>query len=301
MDGHNRGEQFQTADGSVYFEVEGTGPPVVIVPGGPGAGHAHYHPWFSHLASAWTVVYFDQLGTGRWDRLTDPGRYGVELYAGTIEQLMDHLALPAAHLIGISFGGVAATEMAARVPDRVLSLLLVSAQVDAHGWQAGNIDNVNAQVASQFPEVWRELLALRSAGVLSADDRYQRLLGPVAEMLEWASVDHAELSREPAYASDAATYFAFVGDDPEWTVAGALAGHTVLDRLLTRRPPTMIVAGRYDRMTTPALAERIARELALGDQSVHVFERSAHRPWAEEPRAFFDLADRFLRQSMGDQ
>lgn len=278
--------------GRVYYEIEGAGPVVLLVPGGPGAGHAHYHPWFSALADSHTLVYFDQLGTGRSDRLASG--YSVELYAETVRRLLKHLQLEAAHLIGISFGGIAAAEVAASSPDRVMSLVLVDAQADARGWQMSNIDNVNDQLSTQYPEVWRQVVNLRADGVRSSDAAYQDLIGPAVDALEWAGLDHPELAREPAYRFDYDTYLHFLGPDPEWTVGGALEGHTVLDRLARRRIATLIVTGRHDRVTTPAVAARLAEALNVPPEDVATFERSGHRPWAEQPADFFPRVREFL-------
>ena len=63
----------ETAHGRIYVECEGdlSRGAVVLAAGGPGAGHDHYHPWFSSLAARRAVVYFDYTGCGRSDRLPE--------------------------------------------------------------------------------------------------------------------------------------------------------------------------------------------------------------------------------------
>lgn len=63
--------------------------------------------------------------------------------------------------------------------------MLSNAHVRGADWQRTNIDMANEQLARLFPQTWEELLALREQGVLSADLRYQRLLGQVMDDLEW--------------------------------------------------------------------------------------------------------------------
>jgi proline iminopeptidase len=256
-----------TARGRVYCEIEGSGSPVVIVPGGPRAGHAHYHPWFSRLADRHTVAYFDQLGTGASERLPDGHGYSVELYADTVRQVIAYAGHGRAHLIGVSFGGVAAAELAAVRPELVASLVLVDAQVDAQGWQASNIDNMNHQIRTQYPELWRELMSLLAAGVSSGDTSYQAIIGSAVDSLERAGLDPVDLHRPEGYEFDAGTYVSFLGPDPEWEVGGALRGHTVLDRLARHDLPTLVVTGRHDR---------IATALELPADNVLRVERIAH-------------------------
>ena len=86
-------------------------------------------------------------------------------------------------------------------------------------------------------------------------------------------------------------YEGFVGDDPEWDVRGSLAGHDPdLTQVAAR---TLVTTGRWDRVTPPTIAHEI--HARLPNSKLAVFERSAHRPWVEEPDAWFALVDDFLR------
>ena len=58
--------------------------------------------------------------------------------------------------------------------------------------------------------------------------------------------------------------------------------------------PVLVLTGRHDRVTTPAVAWVIADALPRSAVELHVFERSGHRPWAEEPEAYFERVGRFL-------
>ncbi len=88
-------------------------------------------------------------------------------------------------------------------------------------------------------------------------------------------------------------YAAFVGADPEWEVTGSLAGYDPSGRLATLAVPTLVLTGRHDRVTPPAIAYTLHR-LLPGSARLVVFGRSAHRPWAEEPDAYFGTLAAFL-------
>jgi proline iminopeptidase len=254
-------------------------------------GHAHYHPWFSRLAAKHTVVYFDHPGTGRSGRLTDPSRYTIALYAEAIEALRDHLGLDRISLVGLSFGGMPAIQYALDYAPRLGRLVLSNAQLSARTWQEGNIDNLNHEVRNQHPEAWAELLALRDAGTLSLDPRYQELLEPAVERMEWFDPERRPtLERDPEEGFELAVYEAFVGPDPEWEVTGTMAGFDPM--LGALETPTLVVTGRHDRVTPPRIAAVVADLL---DSELVVFEKSAHRPWAEEPDAYFERVGAFLR------
>lgn len=289
----------ETRDGRISVELEGAESShlVILATGGPGVGHDHYHPWFSRLLPELRVGYLDYIGCGRSDRLADPAGYTVARFAENIEALRLHAGAETVSLVGLSFGGLPAVEYALRRPDRVRRLVLSNAQVGAEGWQRTNIDSVNAELARLFPAEWRELLALRDSGVTSLDARYQEIVAAVLGDLEWFDPAHRpQLTRaEPGAGFSQEVYEAVVGSDPEWSVTGSLAGY---DRSaeLSRLPPTLVVSGRYDRLTPPSIAFEIHELLDPVRRALHVFERSAHRPWAEEPDAYFRVVKAFLAE-----
>ena len=287
---HGLGRTIDVADiGRLYYETEGEGPSVLLVGGGPGVDHAHFHPWFSRLARRRRVIYYDHPGTGRSVPSAE-GVFTVDAYARAIEGLRGHLGLESLVLVGLSFGGIPAVEYARQHPGRVVALVLSNAHVDARGWQEGNIDHVNQTLRDRFPETWAQLTAMRSSGVRSADERYQDLLSVALTGLEWAEPwAHRTLNQSDSPPSWAA-YESFIGTDPEWEVTGSLAGH--VPRLEDLDVPTLVLVGRHDGLTLPRLAFEHAQRLPRAQ--LHVFERSGHRPWCEEPDAYVEVIERFL-------
>jgi proline iminopeptidase len=294
-----REERIDTAAGAIHVEVEGDlrGGAVVLAGGGPGVGHDHYRPWFSALARGRAVVYVDYLGCGRSDRLPD-GAYSVALFADNLESVRDALDLERMGLVGLSFGGYPAVEYALRHGDRVERLVLSNAHVSAATWQETNIDGVNAELRRLFPAEWRTLLEMRAEGRRSLDPDYQDLVARVLPDLEWVDPwGHPPLRRPPEGAGfNVDVYRALIGDDPEWTVDGSLAGYDATPRLADVRAETLVVSGRYDRLTPPSVADSIYDALPPGRRSLHIFERSAHRPWVEEAAAYAELVGDFLRR-----
>jgi hypothetical protein len=57
-------------------------------------------------------------------------------------------------------------------------------------------------------------------------------------------------------------YSSVIGTDPEWEVEGTLRGYDPLPRLHEIRAPTLVLSGRYDRLTPPSVAQAIFNALA---------------------------------------
>jgi proline iminopeptidase len=289
---HGAGELVETDAGRVYVELEGDGPLVILAGGGPGVGHAHYHPWFSRLATQRTVAYVDYPSTGRSDPAPD---YTLERYAAALEGVRLHVGAERTAMVALSFGGLPALAHALGYPGALDALVLSNAQVSAATWQEGNIDNVNRALREHDPDAWGELLGLRAQGVRSLDLRYQELLGRVVERLEWAELGRRpQLERDEAEGMSLEAYGAFIGPDPDWEVTGTIAGFDPLPHLDEIAAPVLVVTGRWDGLTTPRIAHLTWQSLSPERARFEVLEGSAHRPWAEEPDAYFALLGEFL-------
>jgi proline iminopeptidase len=92
-------------------------------------------------------------------------------------------------------------------------------------------------------------------------------------------------------------YSSVIGTDPEWEVEGTLRGYDPLPRLHEIGAPTLVLSGRYDRLTPPSVAQAIFNALAPERRRLEIFERSAHRPWAEQPDEYFAVVARFLLEA----
>lgn len=80
------------------------------------------------LADRYRVVAIDHRGHGGSDKPTRIEDYGLNLVSDAVA-LLDHLEIPKAHVVGYSMGGATALNVAARHPDRVLSVAVTGA-----GW-----------------------------------------------------------------------------------------------------------------------------------------------------------------------
>jgi pimeloyl-ACP methyl ester carboxylesterase len=106
----------------ISYGVCGSGPPLVLVMGYRLSSLAWPLDFIDALAERFTVVLFDNRGTGGSDKPT----FGYEIanMARDLRGLLDHLEIPRAHVLGYSMGGAIAQEFVREFPDRVLRLVL---------------------------------------------------------------------------------------------------------------------------------------------------------------------------------
>ncbi len=107
--------------GKLYYDIAGTGTPVVLAHAGFLDGRMFDAQW-DVLRQQYQVIRYDMLGYGLSDAVQTPvcRRKNLQL-------LLDHLNVTQAHFVGCSMGGTIVLDFALDQPERVLSLTLVNA------------------------------------------------------------------------------------------------------------------------------------------------------------------------------
>jgi pimeloyl-ACP methyl ester carboxylesterase len=109
-----------------YYEVHGTGRPLVLLHGGLGSGEM-FGPTLTAFAAAHRVILVDLQGHGRTADVDRP--LDVRLMADDIAALIRHLGLEKPDVVGYSLGGGVAMFTAIRHPELVGRLISLSAHI----------------------------------------------------------------------------------------------------------------------------------------------------------------------------
>src|SRR4051794_35647974 len=95
-----------TIEGARVF-YEPVGPeenyPLIVLHGGPGLDHTEMHPWLDGLSDTFRLIYVDERGQGRSERV-DPATLSLERFARDVTLLASALGLERYALLGHSFG-----------------------------------------------------------------------------------------------------------------------------------------------------------------------------------------------------
>lgn len=92
----------------LFVEEVGAGFPLVVLHGGPGMDHTMFRPWLDPLGHEFRLLYVDERGQGRSDRV-DPATLSLEVFARDVDLLAAALRLDAYALLGHSFGAIITT------------------------------------------------------------------------------------------------------------------------------------------------------------------------------------------------
>src|ERR687888_676782 len=105
----------------LYYESHGRGEPLIMVPSSAYSGEV-WKPSQMPLAESLNLIFHDPRGCGR--SAASQSVYTIEQMAADVLALMDHLNIPAAHLLGHSMGGRIALCLTQNFPGRVKRLIM---------------------------------------------------------------------------------------------------------------------------------------------------------------------------------
>jgi pimeloyl-ACP methyl ester carboxylesterase len=123
---------------NMYYEVHGSGDPVVLLHGSFMTITSNWTQWIGELAKTRKVIAVEMQGHGRTADIDRDFRY--EHLADDVAALLDHLKIPSADLIGYSMGGGVAMQCAIRHPEKVRKVVSISARFRHDGFVKEGLD-----------------------------------------------------------------------------------------------------------------------------------------------------------------
>jgi proline-specific peptidase len=280
--------------GSVWYRVAGAGAPgvpLLVLHGGPGAGH-DYLESLQALADQRPVVFYDQLGCGKSDIPDDESLWRLDRFVDEVASVRKALALDRIHLLGQSWGGWLAIEYMLTQPPGIVSLTLAntSASVDEFVVEALRM------VSELPPETVATIERCEAEGDTESGEYraacmafYQRHLCRLPEWPPAMLRSMANVQASPVYGQ--------MWGPSEFTLTGNLEGWDRRDRLSEIDVPTLIISGTYDEMGPPC--QETLRKGIRGSR-LHILEDTSHSPHAERPEAFFGILRPFLAEAEGE-
>jgi pimeloyl-ACP methyl ester carboxylesterase len=252
----------------LYFEVRGDGEPLLVMVGFA-VSCAVMEPLAELYATRLQCITYDHPGTGRSSRRPVP--YTTAHLAASAIRLLDELGIEAAHVAGLSMGGIVAQELALRFPHRVRGLILVSTS---------------------------------TSGPLSTPPDLRRIAAAAPRM-----VGGSLLRRRP-WLAPALFSPAFVARDPDradallrpmtahlsaWGTLGQLCAASLHDRALDLhriRAPTLVLHGDRDVLVPVSNARLLAA--GIPDAELRVFPGAGHGVALEHAEETFSLMCEWL-------
>jgi pimeloyl-ACP methyl ester carboxylesterase len=132
----------------MYYEVHGSGEPVVLLHGAFMTIPNNWTGWIGELSKTRKVIAVEMQGHGRTADIKRD--FSSENLADDVAALLDYLQIPSADLIGYSMGGGVAMQCAIRHPEKVRKVVSISAAFRQDGWVKEALDTFPQLTSERF-------------------------------------------------------------------------------------------------------------------------------------------------------
>ena len=281
----------------IYYKSIGKGPPLLVVHGGPGASHDYFLPYLLPLARHHRVVFIDERGSGRSQKLEDPKLYTVENMVEDAEAVRQALQLGKVALLGHSYGGVVAQAYALKYQSNLSRLLLCSTFSSTKA-----LNEIFVRMKEKMtPELRERIAKMEKEGLYGHGKDFEKnrytndyMTAAWGEgYFPYLYQKHPDANFDPIANGIMSwdLYREMWGSHGEFVIDGNLTSVEYTDRLPTIHVPTLITAGDHDE-SDPSLA-RVMHE-KIGGSRLVIFPQSGHMTFVDQPSLFIQTVEDFL-------
>lgn len=297
-------EGFVDADGVlIYYMVVGRGAPLVVLHGGPGESHDYFLPYLLPLARSNRLIFIDERGSGRSEKLQDPSGYAVENMVEDVEAVRLSLHLGKINLLGHSVGGVLAQGYALKYQDNLSRLILASTFPSTK-----QMNEVLAKIKEKMtPELRDQINKMEAAGLFGHGEGYEKNRYTNDYMVAaWGNgyfpylyQNRPDPNYDPIASGNIAwdVYREMWGSHGEFVVDGNLKSVEYVDQLSSIQVPTLILVGEHDECD-PSLSREMHDKIT--DSKLVIFPKSGHLTFVDQPNQFIEAVNGFLHPTLCD-
>ncbi len=258
--------QVRSGDADIFYEVFGSGPPVVLLHPFP-ANHEFWLPVVGALTSRYRIVLPDLRGHG--DSQVGEGPATMAKHAADLARVLDQEEIRRAVLAGVSIGGYVLFEFWRTSAERVAGLVFcdTKAQADTAEGRASRLEAAT-QVLERGTDSYFESLLPKLLGESTRETRPDLVEGALRMMQKMSPEDVAMVQRGMAERRDS------------------------VEVLGTIRVPALVLTGVEDLLTGVGDAQLIQQRIA-GSQMKVVAKAGHYSPW-EQPQEVGKILRQFV-------
>ena len=270
-------------DARIFYEVIGSGIPIVVIHGGPGLDHNYLRPALDMFATQNTLVYYDQRGTGRSEATLDSDAISLDTFVDDIDDLRQTLEYDRITLLAHSFGALIGLAYARKYPLNLDGLVLMNPVEPGKRFSGATATRQSAARSDQDATELEDLMAFEGFRARDPATLSQVYRVSFRSMFrDRGLVDELDLDISVRTAQNGQEVARLLGEDLDtidWW-----------DQLPEIEVPTLIIHGRYD-IPPIAMSQALADALPLGSLSVL---ESGHFPYVEDQAGLASTLASFL-------
>lgn len=251
----------------IHYQMGGTpeaGRRLLSISGSGGDLRQPPGPFIPALADRFEMLAYDQRGLGQTDR--PDSDYQMADYAADALALLDHVGWERACVVGVSFGGMVAQELAVTAPERVERLVLACTSSGGEGGASYPLHELSSLPPDEAATLRERLMDTRGD---DAGPVYRAIL---AAMRKRGDVGAGERGR----------------DDGMRRQLEARRHHDTWSRLPRLDMPVLVAAGRFDGIAPPENAEALAGRIPKAELA---WFDGGHAFMFQDPKALPAIAE----------
>lgn len=250
----------------VHYERSGEGPRILFL-NGSGSTLATSKLLIDVFRARFDVLAHDQRGLGQ--TTVPPGPYSMRDYATDALALLDALDWRTCRVVGVSFGGMVAQEVAVTAPDRVERLALICTSPGGAGGASYPLH--------ELADLDEHERARRAVQLLDTrfDDDWLAAHAEDRSLVEMMAARNAGTKTDEQRRGEREQLL-------------ARRDHDTTERLAVVACPTLVAAGRYDGIAPLANSEAIAARVPNAELRVY---EGGHAFFAQDARALPDVLE----------
>lgn len=274
--------------GKVWYKIVGSGSetPLVLLHGGPGVPSYYLNP-MAELSKDRPVIFIDQLGCGRSDRITDTTLMTVDSYVKELKEIKDALGLKDFYLYGNSWGSILAVEYYFAHPEGLKALILSGPALDIPRW-AKDADTLISTLPDSIQTAIRENEkrgSFDSPQYGQAVDYYYKLY--LARKLPWSA------DIDSAFSQVGENVYLHMDGPSEFTLTGNLRDYDATGNLGKIKIPVLFIGGEFDE-ARPSTVKYYAS--LVPDSKVEIIPNAGHLSMQDNPEVHNEVISKFLNE-----
>ena len=255
----------ETKELSIYYErsLKREHGPMLYIGGTGGDLRNKPNQLDSPLKDYFEIISYDQRGLGQTSKPQEA--YTMKQYADDAANLMDKLRLPVLPVMGVSFGGMVAQELAIRYPDKISKLVLACTSSGGKGGSSYPLHELQEQHEEERLETNIKINDLRitDSWIKENADDWKKLKELSASRIQYRPQQEGFMNQ-----------------------LMARKDHDTSDRLSQIKIPVLLQGGKYDGIAPPKNMKFLSENI---QSSTLKFYEGGHLFLIQDKQAFKDI------------
>lgn len=153
------GKYISAGDAKLYYEVYGSGPPLLLLHGDTFGYISEFDRYIPLLAKNFKVIVPALRGHGKSEIGTK--RYSYQLFAEDALAVLKQERVDSVAILGFSAGATTAYFLAANYPGKIRKVVAMGGAIDTSGYRAGVLDELRKRTGDDYERMLPDLVKAR--------------------------------------------------------------------------------------------------------------------------------------------